>query len=410
MDYIETVILNCIYILFPLFLYFLYFAYTKAFDKSTTRIVLNFCVLSSFYLVIKFGPENILLRLLFLNIPIILAYYYDKKMSSILLSLYMIIIYSHFNNNVLMFMIFDYIICFLLKYKINSSKIHITIFIVLQIISVFILKYSFNAFKDFSTNDIIVNSIVFIITNLICLFSLKKIKEIVKLEMTMKELKKEEQIRTSLFKITHEIKNPIAVCKGYLDMFDINNKDHARKYIPIIRSEINRTLILLQDFLDCNHLKVNKDILDINMLLSDVEEECRPLVNSKKINFISNIDYDEELYLEGDYERLKQVLVNIIKNSIEAIKVKDDSYIEINSDIINDKIHIVIEDNGEGIKKEDLKKIKEPFYTTKKDGTGLGVTLSFEIIKAHNGTITYKSVYHKWTKVEIVLPLNKMDF
>ena len=193
-------------------------------------------------------------------------------------------------------------------------------------------------------------------------------------------------------------------------MVDINNKDHGRKYIPIIRSEINRTLILLQDFLDRNHLKINKDILDINMLLSDVEEECRPLVNSKKINFISNIDYDEELYLDGDYERLKQVLVNIIKNSIEAIKVKDDSYIEINSDIINDKIHIVIEDNGEGIKKEDLKKIKEPFYTTKKDGTGLGVTLSFEIIKAHNGTITYKSVYHKWTKVEIVLPLNKMDF
>lgn len=410
MDYIETIILNCIYILFPLFLYFLYFAYTKAFDKNTTKIVLNFCVLSSFYLIIKFGPENILLRLLFLNIPIILAYYYDKKMSSILLSIYMIIIYSHFSNDILMFMIFNYIICFLLKYKINSSKIHITIFVLFQIISILVLKYSFNAFKDFSTNDIIVNSIVFIITDLICLLSLKKIKEIVKLEMTMKELKKEEQIRTSLFKITHEIKNPIAICKGYLDMFDINNKDHARKYIPIIRSEINRTLILLQDFLDCNHLKINKDILDINMLLSDVEEECRPLVNSKKINFISNIDYDEELYLDGDYERLKQVLVNIIKNSIEAIKVKDDSYIEINSDIINDKIHIVIEDNGEGIKKEDLKKIKEPFYTTKKDGTGLGVTLSFEIIKAHNGTITYKSVYHKWTKVEIVLPLNKMDF
>lgn len=410
MDYIETIILNCIYILFPLFLYFLYFAYTKAFNKNTTRIVLNFCVLSSFYLVLKFGPENVLLRLLFLNIPIVLSYYYDKRISSILLSIYMIIIYSHFSNNVLMFMIFEYIICFLLKYKINSSKIHITIFILFQIISVLILKYNFNAFEGISTNNIIANSIVFIITNFICLFSLKKIKEIVKLEMTMKELKKEEQIRTSLFKITHEIKNPIAVCKGYLDMFDINNKDHARKYIPIIRSEINRTLILLQDFLDCNHLKVNKDILDINMLLSDVEEECRPLVNSKKINFISNTDYDEELYLEGDYERLKQVLVNVIKNSIEAIKVKDDSYIELNSDIINNKIHIIIEDNGEGIKKEDLKKIQEPFYTTKKDGTGLGVTLSYEIIKAHSGSINYTSVYHKWTKVEIILPLNKVDF
>ena len=59
--------------------------------------------------------------------------------------------------------------------------------------------------------------------------------------------------------------------------------------------------------------------------------------------------------------------------------------------------------------KEDLKKIKEPFYTTKKDGTGLGVTLSNEIIKAHNGTINYDSIYHKWTKVEITLPLSESN-
>lgn len=409
MNYIEIIILNCIYILFPLFLYFLYFAYTKAFDKNTINNILNFCVLSSFYLVLKFGPDNILLRLLFLNIPIMLAYYYDKRISALLLSTYMVIIYSHFSNTILMYIIFEYTISFFIKYKIKSPNIYTFIFIIIKLVSIFILKYYFNAFKLITFNELVIKFLIFGITSLICLVSLKKIKEIIKLEMTMKELKKEEQIRTSLFKITHEIKNPIAVCKGYLDMFDVNNKEHARKYIPIIRSEINRTLILLQDFLDCNRLKINKDILDINMLLNEVEEECRPLINSKKINFISNIDYDEELYLEGDYERLKQVLVNVIKNSIEAIKVKDDSYIELDSDIKNNKVYITIEDNGEGIKKEDLKKIKEPFYTTKKDGTGLGVTLSNEIIKAHNGTINYDSIYHKWTKVEITLPLSELN-
>lgn len=409
MNYIEIIILNCIYILFPLFLYFLYFAYTKAFDKNTINTILNFCVLSSFYLVLKFGPDNILLRLLFLNIPIMLAYYYDKRISALLLSTYMVIIYSHFSNTILMYIIFEYTISFFIKYKIKSPNIYTFIFIIIKLVSIFILKYYFNAFKLITFNELVIKFLIFGITSLICLVSLKKIKEIIKLEMTMKELKKEEQIRTSLFKITHEIKNPIAVCKGYLDMFDVNNKEHARKYIPIIRSEINRTLILLQDFLDCNRLKINKDILDINMLLNEVEEECRPLINSKKINFISNIDYDEELYLEGDYERLKQVLVNVIKNSIEAIKVKDDSYIELDSDIKNNKVYITIEDNGEGIKKEDLKKIKEPFYTTKKDGTGLGVTLSNEIIKAHNGTINYDSIYHKWTKVEITLPLSELN-
>lgn len=406
MSYIELIILSCIYILFPIFLYFLYFAYTKAFDKKTIDIILNFCILSSFYLILKFGPDNTLLRLLFLNIPLLLAYYYNKKISSIFLSIYMIITYSTLSNNVLMFVTLEYILYFVVKYKIDSPKIYTLFFVTLQIINIVILKNYFNIFNLVSIEDIIISFIVYILTNIICLVTLKKLKSIIKLEMTIKELKKEEQIRTSLFKITHEIKNPIAVCKGYLDMFDVNNNNHSRKYIPIIKSEINRTLILLQDFLDCNHLKITKDILDINMLLSDVEEECKPLLNSKKINYISNIDYDEELYIEGDYERLKQVLVNIIKNSIEASNSRNNSYIKVNSDIINNKIYITIEDNGEGIKKEDLKKIGQPFYTTKKDGTGLGVTLSSEIIKAHNGTIKYTSIYHKETKVKITLPLN----
>ena len=121
MNYIEIIILNCIYILFPLFLYFLYFAYTKAFDKNTINIILNFCVLSSFYLVLKLGPDNILLRLLFLNIPIMLAYYYDKRISALLLSTYMVIIYSHFSNTILMYIIFEYTISFFIKYKFVNS-------------------------------------------------------------------------------------------------------------------------------------------------------------------------------------------------------------------------------------------------------------------------------------------------
>ena len=105
-------------------------------------------------------------------------------------------------------------------------------------------------------------------------------------------------------------------------MFDVNNKNHCEKYIPIIRSEINRTLLLLQDFLDCNHLKLNKDILDINMLLEDVSDSCMPHIKSKKINYISEIS-NEEVYIDGDYERLKQVFVNIVKNSVEAIVPKE---------------------------------------------------------------------------------------
>ena len=76
-----------------------------------------------------------------------------------------------------------------------------------------------------------------------------------------------------------------------------------------------------------------------------------------------------------------------------------------NTLIHKNNIHIYFEDNGEGISEIDLEKIKTPFYTTKKDGTGLGITLSIEIIEAHNGKIIYSSKKGEWTKVEVILPL-----
>ena len=110
-------------------------------------------------------------------------------------------------------------------------------------------------------------------------------------------------------------------------------------------------------------------------------------------------------YINGDYNRLNQVLLNIIKNSIEAVDIEKKSYIKIYTTLENEKIKIYIEDNGIGIPKENMKKISEPFFTTKQNGTGLGVLLSKEIIAAHNGKIEYNSEERIGTTVIITLPL-----
>lgn len=405
MGFVENFILNTIYILFPLILYLFYIAYNKAFEKEAQNIILDFCLLSSFYLVSRFGGfSNFELSLLIFNVPILIAYLYRRNLSILILSFCIIIYYFKFYSNFAGIVLLEYPLYYFIYYKIfnkeGSDRLFLVSFVFLKSIITLILMILTNV----DILQIIMNVLFYVSLNILVIFLLKKGKKIVKLGMTLKELQKEKEIRTSLFKITHEIKNPIAVCKGYLDMFNINDLNHSRKYIPIISSEINRTLLLLQDFLDCNHLKINKDILDINLLLEDVEEECAPLLESKKINYISHIE-DEEVYIDGDYERLKQVFINIIKNSIEAIETRGDSYIELNTELINNKIHIFIEDNGLGISKENIEKIKEPFYTTKKTGTGLGISLSIEIIEAHNGNIIYSSEEGSWTRVEIVLPI-----
>ena len=204
----------------------------------------------------------------------------------------------------------------------------------------------------------------------------------------------------SIFKITHEIKNPIAVCKGYLDMLDVHDEDKVSRYIPIIRSEIDRTLTLMDDFMSMKNIHIRKDILDLYLLIEDVYDVMLPVLKQHKVKLIIP-HYQDELYMMGDYDRLKQVLINLIKNAYEAKATK----IEIRTHCFSKRVKIEIADNGEGISKENLKKVGEIFYSTKPKGTGIGVNLSKEIIGLHKGDIRYQSSGKKGTLVTIILPL-----
>lgn len=169
-----------------------------------------------------------------------------------------------------------------------------------------------------------------------------------------------------------------------------------------MKEEIDTVLLLLEDYLSLNRVKLNKDILDISMLLEDTLDKYDMIFKNRKITTKVNL-IDDEVYIDGDYNRLIQVFVNIIKNSIEALK--ENPLIEIWSQIIDKKIYIYFKDNGEGIPKDILEKIEEPFFTTKIKGTGLGVPLSKGIIEAHGGDIKYESDYGIYTLVTVSLPL-----
>ena len=215
-------------------------------------------------------------------------------------------------------------------------------------------------------------------------------------------IEKDKKIKDALFKLTHEIKNPLAVCKGYIDMIDLNKEEKALKYINIMKQEINRSLNIISDFVEYNKIKVVKEQIDLNCLLDDVYDSFKILMTNKKIKLEYKNRNDQEIYFNGDYERLKQVIINILKNACEACT--ENGKIEISSNLYKNYLDILIEDNGIGMDEETLKNIKEMFYTTKQNGTGLGVALSNEIIKSHNGELLFTSELNKGTKVTIRLP------
>ena len=400
MDFFETTIINCIIVIFPILLYFIYLIYNYNFNKDANELILDLCLITSYYLTYKFIGTDITSYSNFLvGIPLLLAYLKDRKLSILILSIMPLI---ELDKDVyLIIMILEKIIFYILYLLLKNKKKYSMCFWLIKLLTtvIFILNNDFN-FISLSKSLLIIVIGISLASLIISLFN--KTDKIINIYMSLNDLKKESQIQESLFKITHEIKNPIAVCKGYLDMYDVENLDHSRRYIPILKSEIERTLILLQDFLCLRKIRINKEILDLTLLLDETIEEMS-LYNDKKVKYIKKYDSEDEIYLNGDYNRLKQVLVNVIKNSIESIN-------HCNGEIIikiikkNSKLMLIIKDNGSGMSDETIAKIKEPFYTTKQKGTGLGVPLSIEIIEAHNWIIDYSSKLEYGTTVEILIP------
>ena len=210
------------------------------------------------------------------------------------------------------------------------------------------------------------------------------------------------ELEKNLFKITHEIKNPITVCKGYLDMLDPKDVKKTEKYLPILKNEIARTLVIMEDFMSIRNVSIKTDIMDFYLLIEDLHDTVELLLRKYGCS-LEVPDCTEELFILADYDRLKQVFINLIKNSVEA----GAKNILIETKVKNGRLTIVVYDTGKGIPEETLSHLGELFFTTKQTGTGVGVHLSEEIVRLHKGKMKYSSKVGKGTKVTITLPIQK---
>jgi len=393
---------NLTWIMLPLIIFLLYEVYSENINNKKNDTILGYILFTAIYLMIRFVNVKEIAYILEITFDTILVINYVKKHSinAIFISILGILyIGTQFEIDTLI-LVFKYItyFCLYLLYKDNVNG-----FVGVTFISGFFCLVAMIIIDQF-TFEVIINYLLYYIINYFITVLFLKAEKIIEINLSYKELMKEQQLRESLFKISHEIKNPIAVCKGYLDMYDPNNQEHFAKYVPIIKSEINRTLDLLQDFSACNKIKIECDIIDIGLLLEDITNNFTLMFDDKSIKSEFKLPKDE-IFVNGDYNRLNQVIVNLIKNSIEATDPNKESYIKIYTKQTKKEIHIFIEDNGIGISEENMKRINEPFFTTKQNGTGLGLVLSNEIIALHDGKLEYESEENIGTTAIIKLPI-----
>jgi len=203
--------------------------------------------------------------------------------------------------------------------------------------------------------------------------------------------------------LMHEIKNPLLVIGGFAQQLLRQTEGKTHEKLEIILEEVKRLEKLLSDVRDFTKpIPLEKCLFDLNKLILKTVSLFQAEVNKRNIEI--NVNLDQNLpKIEADIELIKQVLINLIKNAIEMMP--KGGKIEVSSRKQNNYVRIEIEDTGPGIPPENLKEIFNPFFTTKKKGTGLGLTISYRIIKDHGGDIKIESVVGKGTKCIILLPL-----
>lgn len=398
-------VINGIVVVFPILVYTFFIVYEENMKLEKSNIMLKISLFISMYLALYFKKYvGLNYQISCLILPIILSYLYNEGKVALILST-LLCLHSCFSLN---YNIYTSIIFFLLLYlaykkysKSNmSSKFLINSSIVLMLI--YFVANLIISYNDIVMLDEIISLIMYSLIIYAINYGINESKNIISLHMNLKEFEKEKNIKLNLFKITHEIKNPLTVVNGYLSMFDVTDIEKSKRYISILKNEVNRTLNLLSDFMEFTKIKVVKKECNFNDLISDVKEVLIPFFVKKNVNY--SFCVQNNIIVNMDYNRIKQVIINVIKNTVEACR-ESNGMVTTTAFTEEDYLIIVVKDNGIGMDKFVLDNILVPFYTTKDNGTGLGVSLSKEILEAHGGTINYDSVKEKYTTCKITIPL-----
>ncbi|MBH5317370.1 PAS-domain containing protein [Paenibacillus sp. GSMTC-2017] len=241
------------------------------------------------------------------------------------------------------------------------------------------------------------------------LFSIKDVSEYKQIEQSAMQNDKLAMLGKIAAAIAHEIRNPLTSIRGFIQLLqpyllEVGKEEYAR----IILTEIDRANDIIYEFLNSSKPSAPmKQSTSIELLIREVVmlTESEALLRNCEISMES---YHSEATVSIDIKQVKQVILNIVKNSLDAVEevqTERRGRIDIILTINGQYAEITIADNGKGMDKTTKGKLFDPFFTTKQEGTGLGLSVSYRIIRNHGGTISVNSDVGSGTKFIIYLPL-----
>ncbi len=232
------------------------------------------------------------------------------------------------------------------------------------------------------------------------------------LEQQLMHSQKMESIGTLAAGIAHEVGNPLTSISSVVQVLLRTMSDEfARDKLGLVQTQVHRITKIIRDLVDFSRpSNYQLQPVDIVKSLADAVEIVKMGKKAKEITFITHVR-DQIPLLTLVPDQIAQVFINILLNAVDALKGKKGV---ITSDFERDdaRVRVTISDNGAGISQENLPKVFEPFFTTKPvgEGTGLGLWVSYGIVRSFRGDITVQSEEGKGTSFTIVLPLNSKDY
>ncbi len=239
------------------------------------------------------------------------------------------------------------------------------------------------------------------------LISVKDITDFKRIEQTAYQNDKLALLGKIAASIAHEVRNPLTSIRGFIQLLRPHLKSLGKdEYAKIIMDEIDRANEIIYEFLNSSKPSVpDKQEVHVSSLLKEIRLlfESEALLRGCDIELIP---VEPALTVCIDVKQMKQALLNLVKNSLDAVErePKHRGRIRISADQYGDKIRISIQDNGTGMDANTLAQLFDPFFTTKEEGTGLGLPVCYRIIKNHGGLIAVDSVVGSGTTFFITLP------
>ncbi len=235
-----------------------------------------------------------------------------------------------------------------------------------------------------------------------CIYIMENTIEKIRMVIELHKLEKETIVSHLAASVSHEVRNPLTVTKGFLQLLKEKYKDtEDQPYFTMALDELKNAEMIISDF-----LTYAKPAVECITTVDMYQEIQRSINVIKPLASIGNVIIQFEgkpLMCKGDKQKIHQAYVNIMKNCIEAMPKGGSLTISLEEN--KRKLEVLIKDTGIGMSESQLLRLGEPFFSTKETGTGLGMMVAFSIIRSMGGSLEVSSVVKLGTTFKISFPI-----